>query len=178
MGFNDSRHVGVGWHDLETYPIAFRWTGHEALSYLTLRRSTGDRVLYMVLAGWSRVEGVPSHGLGEPEVSVSLDGDLLVKFQAPSQFELVTFDIKEISEQPGKVFEVTTSTDRVIVLDKIVKNGDNRELGVAVCAIGVESEHFLQYSSRFMKKKLDILNARISRRSGSSGREGSAISTR
>lgn len=178
MGFNDGRQIGVGWHNLETYPIHLRWTEHEALLYLALRCSSESRVLYMALAGWSWIKGVPSHGLREPEVSVLLDGDLLGKFQAPTKFELVTVDIKEIPEEPGKVLEVTTSTDRVIVPDKILKNGDKRELGVAVCCIGLESEHFLQYSSRFIKEKLDIVNARISRRSGSLGREGSATSTR
>jgi len=120
MGVNDQLQIDhSGFYPIEDWPPKVRWTKRKAGVFL---RGSGQSSLSLRFFSGKRPGGV--HG------SIAVAGDLLGDFEAPAGtwFEQA-YPVQRVLE--GEI-EVLISVSDPWVPDEVSRNGDRRELGVAL----------------------------------------------
>ncbi|HOV82337.1 MAG TPA: radical SAM protein [Methanothrix sp.] len=117
MGENDWDVLGPGWYAVENWPPKVRWTGKRAMAYLRAPRPSEH--LFIKVAS------------GHTGFSISCNNLSVCSCQMmPEEWVEVDIPLKDITDDEALVIGI--EVDKTWVPDDIIKNGDKRELGVAV----------------------------------------------
>ncbi len=124
MGKNDTGVLGNGWHPLENWPPAIRWTGKMASVYL----KPGDRRDKLFIKA---ISPFPVSG------QIFIDQKRIHDFEIQEP-EWKLFEVTLQDYNTKDIMEVTIELDKTWIPDKVMKNGDTRELGMAIQKIWIE----------------------------------------
>lgn len=124
MGLNDKGVLGKGWHQVEFQPQAFRWTSKIATLYLKPINISNHIYINAFI------------DFPEINANVLINGIKVGDFKSKeSGWKTFKFALPVLDTE---IVEVTIKTDRTWIPDKTLKNGDTRELGIAVGNIWIE----------------------------------------
>jgi len=125
MGKNEIGVIGNGWHHAENWPPAIRWTKKNATVYL--KANINCKKLFIKAVTYS------------PHIKVQI---LIEKNQIKTfdmrdlEWKLLEIDIPDFCK--NKIIEVTIELNNTWIPNEIMKNGDTRELGIAVQNIWIK----------------------------------------
>ncbi len=124
MGTNDTGVLGNGWYPPENWPPAIRWIGKNATVYLKANNHCDKLFIKSI-------------------TPIPVNGQIFINKKPVKIFEIRDHEWKllEIS-LPGRyereIIEVTIDLKTTWNPDKVMKNGDKRELGMAIQEIWIE----------------------------------------
>ncbi|HEY9204688.1 MAG TPA: class I SAM-dependent methyltransferase [Candidatus Methanoperedens sp.] len=124
MGKNDTGVLGNGWYPLENWPPAIRWTGKKASVYLKPGNKR-DKLFIKAISPF------PARG----QILINQEKIHDFEIQEP---EWKLLDVALQDNHKKDIMEVTIELDKTWIPDKVMKNGDTRELGVAIQEIWIE----------------------------------------
>lgn len=120
-----SRYLLSGWHGEENWPPVIRWTGKKATAYL--KTDSNSKNLF--------IKAFTSYG--------GMQGQILIEKKHVQTFDIQDSDWKLLETEipdfcKNKIIEITIELDNTWIPDEVMKNGDTRELGIAVQKIWIE----------------------------------------
>ena len=123
----DNNIIGVidnGWHQFENWPPAIRWTSLKASAYLKLDQ-TFKKVFIKAITHYPNIN-----------VKISIDKQFIKAFSFnDTEWKVLEIDLPDFDTN---IIEVLFEVDKTWIPDEIMKNGDTRELGIAVHKIWLE----------------------------------------
>lgn len=119
MGDNDVTQIGEGWHDLENWPPYIRWTKKKAIAYLKMDKSANKLLI-------KAMTHIPLTGTITINKQHSQDFTFI-----PTEWQTIETEIPKLSY--GEIVEISIEVERTWT----PKNGDFRELGLAVESISL-----------------------------------------
>jgi hypothetical protein len=159
MGYNDHLQLGVGWHALEySPPQPSRWTRKIALAYLTPLTADRRLVFYVKLATIVGIINSITHRRTtekEMNLRVTINGKRLLDISAVNDqlhYLLVEFDRRLLKR--SRVFEVALESDRTIVPNDYLGNGDLRDVAFRIGSLGLENWMMLRAIQTMENRKL------------------------
>jgi SAM-dependent methyltransferase len=119
------RYLGRGWYYIENWPPAVRWTEKIATAYLKANINS-NKLLIKAFTYYPQIKG-----------------QILIEKKQVSTFEMQDLEWKLLEVAipdycKNKTIEVIIELDNTWIPDEIMKNGDTRELGIAIQKIWVE----------------------------------------
>ena len=122
MGDDEALQLGPGWHQLESGPPPFRWTGREAVVFLTAAKA--HTVLRIIAhAGPRGATGRISINGAEPQAfGIGPGGPRYISAELPNA----------ISADPARSIELKLYIDNPFVPSRNGSSPDDRELGIVV----------------------------------------------
>jgi radical SAM superfamily enzyme YgiQ (UPF0313 family) len=120
MGVNDGDALGFGWHLLENWPPNIRWTKHTAVAYLK-NDETLPFLSFKIVGRNPLCEQSIKIVTGYNDIQFSTDRSVM---------NIVKFKFKNKEKLP--YIKLLISTRETWIPDNNMKNGDCRELGVAI----------------------------------------------
>jgi|APFre7841882654_1041346.scaffolds.fasta_scaffold13058_4 MoaA/NifB/PqqE/SkfB family radical SAM enzyme len=125
MGENDYIFIENDWHSLENWPPKIRWTGKYATAYLKADNYR-DKLFIKAFNSFPCIKG-----------------QILIDKKQVQRFEILECEWKLLEVAlpafcKNKIIEVTIEIEKTWIPDKIINNGDTRELGIAVEKIWME----------------------------------------
>ena len=124
MGITDYCSLGHGWHSLENWPPAIRWTSLKASAYLKSDQ-TFKKVFIKAITHYPNINA-----------KISIDKQFIKAFSFnDTEWNVLEIDLPDFDTN---IIEVLFEVDKTWIPDEIMKNGDTRELGIAVHKIWLE----------------------------------------
>ncbi len=125
MGKNEIGVIGNGWHHAENWPPAIRWTEKNVTAYL--KADTNCKKLF--------IKAVTYH----PPIK----GQILIEKEQVQKFDMQDLDWKLLEVDipdfcKNRIIEITIELNNTWIPNEVIKNGDTRELGIAVHKIWLE----------------------------------------
>lgn len=125
MGDNNSIFLEGDWYNLENWPPEIRWTGKKATANLKNDKG-GNKLFIEAFCSFPDIKG-----------QILINKEHIKDFEMPER-EWRILEASLPSFYKNQIIEVTVEVERTWIPDKTMKNGDTRELGIAVRSIWIE----------------------------------------
>lgn len=125
MGKNDLGVLGNGWYYRENWPPTIRWMGKKATAYLKADNYC-NKLFIKAFTNFPNMKG-----------QILIDKKQVSSFEMQEgEWKLLEADLPVFCK--NEIIEVVIELENTWIPDKIIKNGDTRELGIAVNKIWIE----------------------------------------
>lgn len=155
MGYNDQLQLGVGWHALEfDLPQPSRWSRKIALAYLTPLTPDRRLVFYVKLA---TINSIPDRRMTAKEMNlrVTINGKELFDIGVMTdQFHYLVAEFDRRLLKASRLCEVALESERTIVPNDYLGNGDLRDVAFRISSLGLENWMILRAIQMTENRKL------------------------
>ena len=125
MGINDSSCLGKGWYHVESVPQTIRWTKKKADIYLKAEANS-NKVFIKAFTQAPSIKGW-----------IYINGKRTEKFSIQNEeWKLLEATLQNIRKP--QIIEITIKLNNTWIPNKLIQNGDTRELGIAIHKIWLE----------------------------------------
>ena len=121
---NTTRYLLFGWHSLENWPPAIRWTSSKASAYLKSDQKS-TKLFIKAITYYPNINA-----------KISIDKQFIKAFSFNDiEWKVLEIDLPDFDMN---IIEVLIEVDKTWIPDEVMKNGDTRQLGIAVHKIWLE----------------------------------------
>jgi serine acetyltransferase len=119
-----ARYLLFGWYDVENWPPSIRWSSKKASAYLRVNEIS-NKLFIKTITSYPKISA-----------NISINKQFIKRFYInTTEWNILAIDLPKLD---ASVIEVVIEVDETWVPDRVLKNGDTRELGIAVQNIWIE----------------------------------------
>lgn len=121
---SDERFLPTGWYHTENWPPYIRWTRERAFAFLKIDKISSK----LFIKAKTNYPGI------NVRISINRQFEERISFD-DAEWKIIDVNIKDVDTN---IIEVMIDVDKTWIPDELLKNGDTRELGIAVEKIWIE----------------------------------------